>query len=72
MDRKSSSASQRAGRGSGGGTAGALQPAVAGKGSGAAAASLVPGASVCQSRGNASVCRAAAGKLARQSLSERV
>jgi hypothetical protein len=50
----------------------ALGPAVAGRGPGAAAASLVPGASVCQSRGNAPVCRAAAGKLARQSLSERV
>ena len=50
----------------------ALRPAIAGKGPGAAAASLVPGASVCQSRGNAPVCRAAAGKLARQSLSERV
>ncbi|WP_133649725.1 hypothetical protein [Paraburkholderia flava] len=36
------------------------------------AGSLVPGSTICQARGNAPVCRAAAGKVARQGPTERV
>ncbi|MGH8777648.1 hypothetical protein [Paraburkholderia sp.] len=49
-----------------------LLPASAAGKDAASTGSLVPGSTICQARGNAPVCRAAAGKIARQGPTERV